>query len=138
MHISKIANATAIIALLVASHANAGITSPKQCPDVAKIRSKVMMELASTNPDRLFSSPVTCNGKQECNFNMTGPVYSDDRTSWAFFMDLTADSVSNAKKLVQSAADALVYKSGPTYETNTLYACKYRSLDGVEATAVYY
>jgi hypothetical protein len=138
MHISKIANATAIITLLVASQANAGIFAPKECPTGEQIRSKVLMELALTNPDRLLSSPVTCNNKQECNFNMTNPVYSADRTSWAFFMDLKANSVSDAKKLVQSAADALVYKSGPTYETNTLYSCKYVSIDGVEATAVYY
>jgi hypothetical protein len=33
----------------------------------------------------------------------------------------------------------LVYQSGPSPETTTLYACKYTSIDGViEAKAVYY
>jgi hypothetical protein len=139
MHISNIKKATILITLLFASYAHADIVAPTECPTPEQIRFKSLQELATFNPDHWIFSSLKCNDKHVCHFNLSNPVYTADRTSWEFYMDVKADSVSDAKKLVESAVDELVYQSGPSPVTDKLYACKYTSIDGViAARAVYY
>ncbi|MES2218181.1 MAG: hypothetical protein V4501_07205 [Pseudomonadota bacterium] len=132
MHIFKIASSS-ILALSLVNPAFAGLFTPKDCPTVEQIQAKIARE-----------SPVTrCDNSGNCTYdiNSSTPIYTIDgweRTAWLFFMDLKATSEDDAKNKAAQALQSLTLASGPTFETNTLYFCRYNTIEDVDAIAVYY
>jgi hypothetical protein len=119
---------SSIISILLALMMALSIATQALASDECPLVSEILLQ------DAAGISEIRCDDNNECAYRQHAPI--DKAYYWIFFLDFTKNPGEDAKITVQRELQTLVFKSGPTHDTEGYLKCRYTTASGFEGTVL--